>query len=233
MSSDALETADLIADMAITAKTIETNVHVPPLVSDAKDLIAGRYPKLCKRFDSAFQSFDDGMSLRDAVDAITGDFNGWVKSMPEKMRNDYAIKRAKYGIWFVLDHEAIKDALGAEYCANATIAIENAWEECKGEWKILAKEAKEAKEAAAGGGGGRAGSSKGNASDGEVSAAAAGAAQGFSDVRTVMANQAEKIAELQAANNFLSRFTVAFIEERCGPSVATLVKQLLDVHTTD
>ena len=102
------------------------------LVGDAKRLVTATYPKLYSRFNYAFHGHEDSEPLSEAVDVITSDIASWLKSMPDNFKtSNHALSRPKYGLIFVLKHDAIRAALGDAHCSAAIGAIERTWDECK------------------------------------------------------------------------------------------------------
>jgi hypothetical protein len=184
-----------VAAVAAIAWTAPTGTL---LVGDAKRLITTTYPKLYSRFNYAFHGHEDSEPLSEAIDVITSDIAAWLKSMPDNFKtSNHALSRPKYGLIFVLKHDAIRASIGDAHCTAAIAAIERAWDECKKD--IVVVSVKE---------------------DATPAAAAAAAGSLDDDLHA-------RIYELTARNELLTVTLVAMLGKHYDGVVAALVESLL------
>jgi len=179
-----------------------------PLVSDAKALVTSTYPKLCGRFNFAFHGYDDATPLRGAVDGIVGDVLAWLTAMPDKFRtSNHSLSRPKFGLVFVLKHEAVRATLGDAYCQAAIDTVERLWEDCKKDL-VVPQAPKDP-------------------------AALGGASRAVVKIEGVVGEEDEldelrgRVEELKAANAFVSGALVEHLRTAHGEGVASLVQSLL------
>ena len=211
-----------------------------PLVSHGKQLLTALYPKLHGRFVFAFHGFSDDLPLRDAVEGVTHDVEGWLRSLPENFKSStHALSRPKFGLTFVLRHDATKDALGAEFCRSSATLIDDQFERVKKDIVPNVVEAT-APSSAGGADGAPAANAPRVKKAKRDSAAVALALAGESEPRVAPPPAAaegdvsEKVVELQASNAFLKTCVLELIEKhpdnaKFNEFVASIGKQLFDL----
>lgn len=183
------------------------------LVSDAKKLIEVKYPKLHGRFNFAFNGLPDDMTLREAVDAISGDVEGWLAAMPDNFKtSSHAISRPKFGLSFILQQEEVRAALGGDYCDIKNTGIEREFEALKKDFVVPAE--------------------KKDVAPAVVAGAPVGEAQEEEEEEDDEATDVgtrSLVTRLEEENAFLKASLIRLVHEQHGSTMSTIIGTLLNV----
>lgn len=199
----------------------------PPLVSDAKKLIAAKYLKLHGRFNTAFNGLPEDMTLKDAIDTIEGDVAGWLVSMPDNFKtSNHALSRPKFGISFLLQNEEVRAILGSEYCDLKNTHIERAFEALKKD--IVIPSEKKDKEGSTSSKRERERENEQNIIPADDVMEDNDTVGGDGDIHETLAKVLTRNAELEQSNKFYSDALIKIFHDQYGKVPAELLQNLIE-----